>query len=286
MKLVIAAIPIEAQPFIKHFNLKKDLRSQKIPFYFSEKICLAISGVGKIKAAIATTFALTKIEIKEELLIFNFGICGTPDSRLNKGTLCWVNRITDASTGRNYLPEALLKHALPEHSLVSYDKPIRKNTGVSVDIEKNQRFSLVDMEASGFFAAAQVFLPPERIICIKLVSDHLEDQLLEKTLVTQWIEKTLNPITKLFEQSNALILPNKKLSAKNEKRLQSLEEKLRLTSTQSHQLKKAAMAYLKRSNSQETSLDFLFADLASPRNKSERNIRFKIIQETLYSDHR
>ena len=286
MKLVITALPIEAQSLIKHFNLKKDLRSQKIPFYFSEKICLAISGVGKIKAAIATTFALTKIEIKEELIIFNFGICGTPDSRLSKGTLCWVNRITDASTGRNYLPEALLKHALPERSLVSYDKPIRKNKRISVNIEKNQRFSLVDMEASGFFAAAQVFLPPEKIICIKLVSDHLEDQFLEKTLVTQWIEKTLNPIIELFERSNALILSSKKLSTKNEKILQSLEEKLCLTSTQSHQLKKAAMAYLKRSNSQGTSLDFLFADLPSPRNKSERNVHFKIIQEKLYSDYR
>lgn len=283
MKLIITALPIEAQPLIKSFSLKKDLRSQKIPLYFGEDLYLAVSGVGKIKSAIATTFALSKIGEKESLILFNFGICGTTDGKLSTGTFCWVNKIRDASTGRNYFPEALLTHGFPEYSLVTHDRPVKKEIARIKENSREDIAHLVDMEASGFFAAAQAFLPPERIICVKIVSDHLEGRLLEKKLLTQWIECSLPNMVQLFEQSNTLILSEKRLSPETKKQLESIEKKLRLTSTQSHQLKKAAMVYLKRKCSHHR-LDFLLPHCRSPKSKSERNACFKKIQEALYSN--
>ena len=108
-KLLITALAFEARPFIDHFNLKKDPASPRIPVYRAADTALAISGTGKLNAAIATTWLLASEPQPADCLMVNFGICGCADRSVAIGRLFRIHHIRDAGTGRDFFPEMLLR---------------------------------------------------------------------------------------------------------------------------------------------------------------------------------
>ncbi|MCB0340373.1 MAG: hypothetical protein KDD53_12250, partial [Bdellovibrionales bacterium] len=60
MIAIVTALHCEAKPIIDHFGLKKDAQSHQFEVFLSDEYLLLISGVGKIKAAIGTTYLLAR----------------------------------------------------------------------------------------------------------------------------------------------------------------------------------------------------------------------------------
>jgi adenosylhomocysteine nucleosidase len=117
MIYIVTALAQEAIPLIQHFKLKKDLSHTKFDLYRNDMIKLIVSGTGKLKSAVATTYLLLKEPPKKSDKILNFGICGSGLEKHKSGQIFLINKIEDLNSGKTYYPEILFSHLLPEEAI-------------------------------------------------------------------------------------------------------------------------------------------------------------------------
>ncbi len=279
LKIIVVALHLEARPLIHALGLKKDSTSPKIPLYRCDGVRLVVCGTGKLKAAVGTTYALTREAEPQKTIAVNFGFCGSADPRIATGSLFMINKITDAATNRSFFPDILLKHGLPESALTTHDRPLIRAENEAHAGRRTGERKLVDMEGSGFFTAAATFLGPEHIICLKLVSDHLEGNRLDKGLLSAFIESQLPQIESCLDACDALAGPPPALNPEDAALLAALRLRLRLTATQSHQLRDWATAYAIRHRRDLTILKPHLEQTVN--NKAERNRLLETIKDEL-----
>ncbi|TGK28153.1 phosphorylase [Leptospira gomenensis] len=203
MIFISVALFPEAKPLIQILGLKISRESNVFPVYRNETHILTVSGIGKVFSAASVAFLLAKYEkeISPTSWIFNFGICGAPKESFRTGESYLVNKVTDASTGKNYFPDILFRSDLPESDLITYDKP------VFADQISELPNTLVDMEASGFFQTSRKFFTSERIRIVKTVSDHFERiRTTEESNAAEKISETIT--TSLPNLVSILTVPN------------------------------------------------------------------------------
>ena len=187
---IVIAMKREAISLINYWNLKenkKNIFSNK-----ENKINLIISGIGKKKAEKAT-FYIAENTNKENFFL-NIGIAGHKNFKL--GDIILISKVTDNKKKISWYPSLLWKTKIKKSSLTKVNFPkIRYNTN-----------DLYDMEASGFFKAARSFVGPEKVQCLKIISDNkdssilnisskkIEDWVLSKTVI---INKLVNEFLKI-----------------------------------------------------------------------------------------
>jgi hypothetical protein len=147
---------MEASPLIEYYKLSGVKTSFQC--YSNEKsgVFLIISGVGKVRSAVATAFALN---YNHDGFIVNFGFCGCSPVQ-DTGILVIANKITDFDTKKSYYPDILFEHNMEEVELVCVPHVQKKPVG------------FIDMESSGFYQAAVSFVKSHETAVIKLTSDH------------------------------------------------------------------------------------------------------------------
>lgn len=74
---------LEAKPFIEQLELKKDLEFYKFQIFRNDKFALLITGVGKVKAAIAITYLFSLYRANDEDLLINIGVCGAKNQDIS-----------------------------------------------------------------------------------------------------------------------------------------------------------------------------------------------------------
>lgn len=163
MIYICTAIYAEAQSIIKKLNLKKDLKSSQFQIFQNEEIKLIITGVGKIKAAIAVTYLLVNNKPSASDILINIGICGAYEGT-TIGTAYACNKIIDYDTKNTFFPDMLIKQPFEEASIITCPFVMKSDK-----IKLNTK--LFDMEAAGVYQAAVVFMQIHQIVFIKIVSD-------------------------------------------------------------------------------------------------------------------
>jgi len=235
MIIIVTALHPEAKPFIRHFGLKKDSTSPKVPIYRNERICVVVSGFGSIRSAIATSTILSKFKEHQNMTLFNIGISGCRDYMVPIGTPFLVNQIKDHDREKQFHPDILFKHPLEEADLESFNYPISREKGSILTT------LLVDMEAAGCFEAATVFLPVHQVQCIKIVSDHLNIFECTKESISELIHKNMHLIEETINTCHELYqCPNEDFSFNEEQGLQTIVQSLKLTVSQTHELRSSA----------------------------------------------
>lgn len=235
----VTALHHEARPIIEHFSLKKDMESHGLDVFRNEDFSLVVTGIGKLKSAVATTRLLSAYG-RPKLLV-NIGICGAPKS-FPIGSPYLINKITDVASSRCFFPDLIIKHSLEEAQLATYDMVVSKHGDNS---------ELVDMEGSGFFEAAASFLSADQILCIKVVSDHLDGKKLLGDEITNLIEKNISKLS-IFIAALSEYKPDsrKPLTSEEKECLATIAENLRLSHQQRRILTESATTYkLKREGS-------------------------------------
>lgn len=182
MILFVCALAAEARAVIDYYGLNKV--QGPITCYESDSVALAVSGMGKSASAISTSHLLTKFP--QARMIINLGIAGCHQEKIAIGEALLVNKISDMSLQKDYYPDILFSHDFLEADLCTYDMPQGK--------ESEAACQLVDMEGSGFFEAARVFVKLHQIVIIKIVSDHLDTSIPEKEQVARWITEWMEKI--------------------------------------------------------------------------------------------
>lgn len=272
MIYLITALHSEARPLIEHFNLKPDQAYSKPELYVGDGITLAVSRMGRMKSAIATAAVLARADQPEKSIVANVGICGAPLS-FQSGEMFMINEVRDDETGRAYYPNIVLKHNLPENGLITYNQPVLDGGS---DSQK-----LVDMEASGFFEAASVFMSPEQIVILKMVSDHMNGERITKEIVSNLVKSHIPEIERVVFQWQEMVIYEHSdlMSQEEENLLEKLSHSLNLTITQQRQLEKWVFYYKLRTDQLP---DILQAYLnAANENKFDRNRTLEEIRRLL-----
>lgn len=233
MLAFVTALPCEAKPLIARFELSRI--SSPFPLYRNKNIFLIVSGVGKIAAAIATTFLQTIVSSPTAYL--NIGIAG--HVTLPVGTAVMASQIIDSSTSYRFYPTFLQRPSCALYSLCSVDKPVTTFLDSYV----------YDMESSGFAQAASKFSFSELIHCYKVISDNTItpitfDPKKAEDLITMHLEEIRSITHMLLEDLQAL--PSIESPC-----LTPWTNKVHFTETQKHQLKRL----LERFSTVKSSLD-------------------------------
>ncbi len=192
---IITALQCEARPLIEYYKLRGNARHSAFRCYHNDEIQLIVSGIGKLAAATATTYLAASTLGATSCAWLNLGIAG----HANK------------ATGVPLLAHKLIDNASEQQWFPGIVMPI------SCDIDKPEQTyhkeTMVDMEASGFYAAAARFQSCELIHSLKIISDNQQqtlEQITEKTTTAMindnmaTIDSIINPLLELSSQLNTI----------------------------------------------------------------------------------
>jgi adenosylhomocysteine nucleosidase len=168
---IIMATHLEAKPFLDIFGLNQTVKIP-CPLYRQGRIILAISGIGKTNAAIATTYCCSMFQPS---WILNLGAAGAADSRCVLGGIFHITRVLEPDRPhlRSRTPYMHVPDVLPGFTgatLATQERPV-------IDTEDREKVSayasLVDMEGAAVVQSARRFAI--RCALFKFVSDTPDD---------------------------------------------------------------------------------------------------------------
>jgi translation elongation factor EF-G len=165
MILIHCALQSEAQALIEHFKLNKKQTNPKI--YLNDNIVLVVSNIGKQNTFKALQIVFDNYKISKAI---NIGIAGCSDRNIQIGAFFCTN------------------HKLPNIDCM----PLQTVNNAQTNKTKNH--SLYDMEAKYFENICEKYLTQENIFVFKIVSDYLDDTILNKEMVKQLIKKNIKNI--------------------------------------------------------------------------------------------
>ena len=234
--LITTALQAEAQPLIEHYQLEKKQCSANI-FYFQRGVITCLTtGVGE-KNVRKRLGAFLKETVRRNTILMNMGIAGGNRDATEIGKMYSINKITDEKNGKVWLPDALLKTGLPEMPLSSVSKGVTDGG--------NQYAGLVDMEGAAIFETAVQFIPVHCLVFMKIVSDHMDEILDSPEQVVSLIDKRLPDIDGLISlMQNSGLVRTPLLNDQHEQLLNGLKKSLKLTATQTYQLKDKAEGFI------------------------------------------
>ena len=233
--LITTALQAEARPLIDHFQLEQKQLNKEIFYYQKGEIICLTTGVGEKNVHNRLGTFLHETNSSNSILL-NIGIAGGNKEHTEIGRMYMVNKIT-GNNGKVWLPDILLKTGLPEIPLNTVSKGITDG-GHIYD-------GLVDMEAAAIFETAVQCLPVHRLIILKIVSDHMDVVLDSSEQVIPLMTKQLPEIKRIIEiLKNSNLVKEPLLSNANKNLLNELSTSLKLTTTQSHQLRDKVEGYV------------------------------------------
>ena len=136
-------------------------------------------------------------EIRKHILL-NVGFCGTNNTQYNLGKLLVMHKITDMDTGRDFYPDVFLDTTFCRESLCCYSKPVRRE-----DISEDKNV-FCDMESSGIMEVARKFTYAHQVLILKVVSDYLTPENLNKELLLNYICQNMLYIEQAINQIQQL----------------------------------------------------------------------------------
>jgi len=264
----------EARPIIQHFNLQHKNLLPNVQIWQNEQFAITVTGVGKVRAAAVTGIVCSTLTESVEAMV-NIGIAGaTIDAK--KGDLFVINKISDAHSGNTYYPDMAMQTGLQETGLKTYDHPVQKE-----HLNGTAYNGLIDMEGAGFFEAAGMYLSTSRISCLKIVSDFLEGQLLDKKEIEEFIRSNTQAIEFYLNKYRRILNDdcNIAFSREESELFNAITGRLNLTTTQQRQLKKTAL-YRKIKSGNLPSIFQPFTRV-SVDSKEERNKYFNSLKNEL-----
>lgn len=263
MIYIVTAMYVEAKPIIKYYNLKREMDEKYFQVFLNGEIILVISGIGKIASATATSHILTKFQPSDDDFIINIGICGAKENA-KIGDLFIINKIVDKNTNKDYYTDILIKHNLKESSIETIDKPLYRND----DLKEN----LCDMESIGFYLSATKYLEQHQIFILKIVSDRVGVDIVDKNIVKNIVMNNIHSINQFIENVKCSNHEKDVLNEQERAIIKGISERMNLTKSQRGILYKYCLHYKVR-----TGKEILFlADipLNDVNNKNERTKYF------------
>ncbi len=187
---LVVALPAEAKPIRQHLELVRDNRHDQHWLYRKDHISLVVSGIGLDNSAITTDWLHSVNDHRQGDIWINLGIAGHATHPIGK--IFMADRIEDQATGRHW----------PLHSRDTLPCPYEQVISVT-QVDTNYTLdALVEMEAAGFYRSALNHTTPDRIYCLKVVSDNKDNptHLLNGKIVSNLIREQMGVLDMLLNQ--------------------------------------------------------------------------------------
>lgn len=230
MLYLFAARLMDAEPYLAHYKLKKDLSSRLFPVYTSESALLCVTGEGQTNAAAATGYVAGRYPWirTDDSWMLQVGLCYAEHGELEEHRLGGIILPHTLVSGcKKYYPDLLYRHDFTEAVLV--DTP-----------EKCAVYApaFYDGEAAGFYQVAVRCLPIHRVIVLKTVAKRGGEAAVKLSVesVIPWLERVRESLT--IEISTRF-----PLSEDERALVQLTAENLRLTHSQRIALEKDCLVY-------------------------------------------
>ena len=274
MIYVAAALTAEAKPLITYFKLKRDNEIKKYQVFKNEEIILIITGSGMMQGAIGTTYLLSSLNIREEDIFVNLGICGAVKEIFQVGDIVLCNKITNNGNGKSFYPDMLFRHKFKEGTLESFFHVVDKS------MESEIKGELVDMEGAGIYEAASLFFSQHQINIIKIVSDYLDTTGITVEKVTHIVESGILSIDEWLNERKKFNVSDKEIFTLNEKDIMNMVEKnLRLTESMHYEFMEL-MKHYKIQNKSIENIILKYSDIKI-KDKREGKINFERIRKEI-----
>lgn len=274
MIYVAAALTAEAKPLITYFKLKRDNEIKKYQVFKNEEIILIITGSGMMQGAIGTTYVLSSLNIREEDIFVNLGICGAVKEIFQVGDIVLCNKITNNGNGKSFYPDMLFRHKFKEGALESFFHVLDKS------MESEIKGELVDMEGAGIYEAASLFFSQHQINIIKIVSDYLDTTGITAEKVTHIVESRILSIDEWLNERKKFNVSDKEIFTLNEKNIMNVVEKnLRLTESMHYEFMELMKYHkLRNKNIEDVILKYSKIEI---KDKREGKINFEKIRKEI-----
>ena len=251
----VVALSCEAKPIISHFNLRKrDSTLFKIYSNQDHSIRLIISGIGSSASSRATKHLALASEADMGTAWLNIGIGGHDNLPLEKAIL--AHKITDSQTGKTWFPQLVFDPQCLTASVKTVEKPDFNYPDDNV----------VEMEASGFYSAAESYSTREMVHCMKIISDNSQSPAgkITAAMVDKLISRNLSSIKELVRKLQVLSMEEEERTS-DPPFLQECLSRWHFTVTQTHQLKSLLRKWLLLQPGKNV-LDVLLPDCKDSRN--------------------
>ena len=251
----MVALFCEAKPIITHFNLSKsDSTLFKIYSNQNHSIWLIISGIGSSASSRATKHLALASEADMGTAWLNIGIGGHDNLPLEKAIL--AHKITDSQTGKTWFPQLVFDPQCLTASVKTVEKPDFNYPDDNV----------VEMEASGFYSAAESYSTREMVHCMKIISDNSQSPAgkITAAMVDKLISRNLSSIKELVRKLQVLSMEEEERTS-DPPFLQECLSLWHFTVTQTHQLKSLLRKWLLLQPGKNV-LDVLLPDCKDSRN--------------------
>ncbi|MDU1910930.1 spore photoproduct lyase [Fusobacterium sp.] len=275
MIYIAVALTAEARPLITYFRLKKDNEIKKYQVFKNEEIVLIITGTGMLQGAIGITYVLGNLDIREEDIFVNLGICGAVEESTSIGDIILCNKIINNSSKKNFYPDMLFKHEFREGTLETFFHVVDRE----IEIDKIQG-EIVDMEGAGIYEAASLFFLQHQINIIKIVSDHLNTSEITGEKVIELIENKIDKIAKWLGERKSFHIGNKEIFSSEEKEnIKKIERNLKLTESMHYEFIEL-IKYYKIQNKSIENIILKYSDIKI-KDKREGKINFERIRKEI-----
>ncbi|HEX2927499.1 MAG TPA: nucleoside phosphorylase [Ruminiclostridium sp.] len=179
--------------------------------YRGPDIALIVSGVGKVKSAMAAVYLHSACSAGHSDVLINIGFCGAGSRQYEPGSLLAACKITDMDTGRDYYPDIFFGNQLPRIPLFCYSKPVKTD-----DLQNKTGF-FCDMESAGIMEASKKLSYSHNVLVLKIISDYLMPDNLGKKLLKSYIKSNMPVLESITEEMKCLNDSFKGLSLEEEK---------------------------------------------------------------------
>ena len=253
--VIVCALMDEARPFLKEWELAPVRDFPSYPLFQREDRFLLVTGMGKTRAAAATSaFLQYRVHDREQthpetfpgydarlpsLLLLNIGIAGARDpAQTPLGTPCPIHRIEDQGTGECWYPDMLFRYPpLREASLRTLDQPALEGPE-----QIPEGTDLVDMEAAGILTAARPYLQNHQVLIWKIPSDPLRKMENFRASVTEWMHGMARQWDSMLPELLEKLAEPPILTADEFQWTRKIARILQLTFSQEQQWHKACLA--------------------------------------------
>lgn len=133
---IFTALYHEAHSLISYYNLKRDTANPRFQVFSSEDdgICLTVTGVGEIAAAVAVAGICTGRQPERGDFLINIGTCAagaaekiqaagntgeSGGNRKLRGQMFLCNQLIELETGRTFYPDMLYRHDFAEGCVIT-----------------------------------------------------------------------------------------------------------------------------------------------------------------------
>lgn len=238
MVYFLTALYYEAKGIIEHYKMKKIMEVTKFEVFKGENELLIISGTSGMKAIVAAAYLLTSFGYTENDIFVNVGICGTPKEKASLGEVFLCNKLIDNFSKKAFYPDMLFKHPFKEGTLESFSE------AVNITRKQNMDADIADQEGAFIYEAVSMFLNPQNIYIIKIVSDILNPDSVTPKSIENLMAENMPKVYEWLKERSKLDVYNEDIMSEEEIIiLKALAENMRLTTAMSIELNKLTRQY-------------------------------------------